>query len=82
MKLLIDVEKESVEELKKAINVLSKIVDNKRNNRPVMEGVSEAKISSEPSSVKATSDSRQARRVEIQEQMMKEINLSKMLCKR
>lgn len=69
MKLSLDLEKESIEDLQKCIEILKKVIDNKNNNRPLTEGLEEY-------DTKKTDDSMRAKRMQDQEKLMDSTDLS------
>ena len=81
MKLMLDLEKESVQDLAKAINILNKVKENKENGIHFAQGLDQiANIpsgTSNSSSIPDASTSRAARAALEQEKMMKDISLSK-----
>lgn len=81
MKLMLDLEKESVQDLTKAINILTKVRENKENGIHFAQGLDQ--IANIPSGagtsteIPSNSLSRAARAALEQDKMMKEISLSK-----
>jgi len=74
MQLVLNLEKETVEDLRKSINIISQVIHNKENNQPLTNGLQQyanghAQQAQEPSiAVK-----------KFQEQQVDQIDLSKML---
>ena len=79
MKLLVDLEKESVEELRKCIEVLRVVIENKQAGRPVTAGLERfhAPVSSEKDAEKLSSTA--AQKFLEQEKLMAQTNLSDVL---
>lgn len=71
MKIAIDLQKESIEDLNKCIELLRVVVDNKKNNRPITEGLEKFNAPKQPDITSAP-----AKKFQEQEKLIGKIDLS------
>ena len=76
MKIVIDLQRESVSELSKCIDILKKVIENKNNNKPVTEGLDQFNAPRQPDLT-----STPARKMLEQEKYMNKIDLGELLSK-
>ena len=77
MQLMLNLEKESIQDLEKAIKILTKVKENKEQNKPITDGLDQITNVPQPQQQQASSMSQAAKSAMEQEKLMEKVDLSK-----